>query len=198
MSGRDKIVASIWERAGGRRRLLLLFLMIVPSLMAANVMYTLLPPRGGVILNSIGTALFALLFSWISVGFWSATAGLMVSLRRYDRFALTLGCPDELVLPDGVRTAVLFPVYNEDAHEVTEGIRTVWQSLRSIGMEGSFDFFILSDSTNPEAWVQEEEAWYNLCREENAFGRIFYRHRKSNLKRKSGNVADFCRRWGRN
>ena len=29
------------------------------------------------------------------------------------------------------------------------------------------------------------------------FGRIFYRRRKVRLERKSGNVADFCRRWGR-
>ena len=31
-----------------------------------------------------------------------------------------------------------------------------------------------------------------------AFDRIFYRHRRVNIKRKSGNIADFCRRWGRN
>ncbi len=30
------------------------------------------------------------------------------------------------------------------------------------------------------------------------FGRIFYRHRRPNIKRKSGNIADFCRRWGKN
>src|SRR5439155_7687527 len=35
------------------------------------------------------------------------------------------------------------------------------------------------------------------CRETNGFGRIFYRRRRIRLKRKSGNVADFCRRWGR-
>jgi membrane glycosyltransferase len=182
--------------AGGRRRLILLVLIVAPSLLAADVMHTLLPPRGGVILNSIGTALFAVLFSWISVGFWSALAGFFVSLRRCDRFALTLGCPQSLDLPGDVRTALLFPVYNEDARMVAEGIRTVRRSLRAIGLEERFDVFILSDSTNPDAWVREEEAWHTLCREENAFGRIFYRRRKSNLKRKSGNVADFCRRWG--
>ena len=30
------------------------------------------------------------------------------------------------------------------------------------------------------------------------FGRIFYRHRRVNIKRKSGNIADFLRRWSRN
>ncbi len=32
----------------------------------------------------------------------------------------------------------------------------------------------------------------------NGFGRIFYRWRQHRIKRKSGNIADFCRRWGRN
>src|SRR5690606_26486291 len=45
--------------------------------------------------------------------------------------------------------------------------------------------------------AQEEAAWATWCRDAAAFDRIFYRRRKVRLKRKSGNVADFCRRWGR-
>ncbi len=197
-AGHDAIQAAVWERRGARRRLLLLALIIFPSLFAADVMHSLLPPRGGALLNGIVTALFALLFAWISVGFWSSAAGVMIMLRRYDRFDVTLGCPGGLDLPADCRTALLFPVYNEDARDVAEGVRTIWQNLRDVDTGGHFDVFILSDSTNPEVWVQEEEAWHALCREENAFGRIFYRRRKKNLKRKSGNIADFCRRWGAN
>ena len=42
----DKTVHAVWERAGGRRRLLLLALIIVPSLLAARTMYSLLPHKG--------------------------------------------------------------------------------------------------------------------------------------------------------
>ena len=56
----------------------------------------------------------------------------------------------------------------------------------------------LSDTTQPDIWLQEEVAWAELCVELSAFGRIFYRHRRPNIKRKSGNIADFCRRWGKN
>src|SRR5690606_5768791 len=42
----------------------------------------------------------------------------------------------------------------------------------------------------------EMAAWRTLCQELEAFGRIFYRWRKIRVKRKTGNVADFCRRWG--
>lgn len=194
----DLIIKSIWARFGRRRRLVLLILVILPSLFAAQVMFSLLPAKSGLILNGIMTALFAVLFGWISVGFWSSLAGIVVLLKRYDRFSVTRGLPDSAELPTDFRTAVLFPVYNENSRQVGEGIRTVLQSLRAMGADGHFDIFILSDSNQPDAWVAEEETWHDLCREEEAFGQLFYRHRKFNLKRKSGNIADFCRRWGRN
>ena len=195
----DKTVHAVWERAGGRRRLLLLALIIVPSLLAARTMYSLLPHKGASGLELAMTILFAVLFAWISVGFWSAAAGALVMLRGYDRFSPTLACPPDLDLPDpAVRTALLFPVYNEDVRRFMAGIRTVLHSLRATGMADRFDIFILSDSTNPEAWIEEEEAWYHFCRDEDAFTHVFYRRRKNNVKRKSGNIADFCRRWGAN
>ena len=187
-----------WQTAGNRRRVVLLALIILPSILAAMVMWSLLPSGAGYVLKVIITLLFAVLFSWISVGFWSSLAGLFIMLCRVDKFSLTADLPREYALPDDFRTALLFPVYNEDARMVAEGIRTVFHALRQLGLEKQFDLFILSDSTSPDAWVREEEAWYDLCREENAFERIFYRRRKINLKRKSGNIADFCRRWGAN
>jgi membrane glycosyltransferase len=45
--------------------------------------------------------------------------------------------------------------------------------------------------------VKEEEAWFDWCRAVGGFGRIFYRRRRARVKRKSGNIADFCRRFGR-
>jgi membrane glycosyltransferase len=196
MTPDDQMVQSCWQRVATRRRLILAALVILPTIFAAQVMFTLLPPTNGLILKSVLTALFALLFGWISIGFWSSLAGVMALLRRYDRFSLTASREGQLT--SAARTAILFPIYNEDSRRVAEIIRTVWQSLREIGRDDLFDIFILSDSNKPDAWVAEEESWYTLCREERAFGRIFYRHRKFNLKRKSGNIADFCRRWGRN
>ncbi|MCZ3133211.1 glycosyltransferase, partial [Acinetobacter baumannii] len=59
-----------------------------------------------------------------------------------------------------------------------------------------FDFFVLSDSGNPDLRTAETDAWMETCRAVNGFGRIFYRWRRHRVKRKTGNVADFCRRWG--
>ncbi|CAK7011120.1 MAG: Glucans biosynthesis glucosyltransferase H [Desulfovibrio sp.] len=187
-----------WSVAGNKRRLVLLALIIIPSLFSSSVMYTLLPNTTGAVMKILITLLFAVLFSWISIGFWSSLAGAYIMLRRVDTYRVTAELPESCELPDSFRTALLFPVYNEDARMVAEGIRSVYASIRRLGLEKYYDVFILSDSTNPEAWVREEEAWHMLVREENAYGKIFYRRRKSNLKRKSGNIADFCRRWGAN
>ena len=99
--------------------------------------------------------------------------------------------------PD-MRTAILVPVCNEDIARVCAGLKATYKSLEATGKLGHFDFFILSDTSNPDLWVAEEIAWYETCKELTAFDRIFYRHRRVNIKRKSGNIADFCRRWGRN
>ncbi|MDR2827016.1 MAG: glucans biosynthesis glucosyltransferase MdoH [Candidatus Adiutrix intracellularis] len=198
MSEKKYISQDIWERFGTRRRLLLLILVIVPSIFAAEVMFSLLPPQSGNWLNGIITTLFAILFSWISIGFWSSLAGVLVMVRKCDRFAAVPAALTGQNLPGDFRTALLFPVYNEDIRKVAEGVRTVWRNLRQKKLDHHFDLYILSDTTDPDVWVTEEEAWYDLILSEGASGRLFYRRRKSNLKKKSGNIADFCRRWGIN
>lgn len=194
--GRDKRVD--WQAAGRGRRTLLLALTLLPSFAAAYALYSLMPTKENLPLKILMVMLFAVLSGWIAMGFWSAVAGMVMLLRRYDSFDVVSGLPPEYRLPGAVRAAILFPVYNEDTHKVMAGVRTVWRSLRELDAERHFDLFVLSDSTDPEAWVREEEAWYGLCSEEDAFDNIFYRRRKINRKGKSGNIADFCRRWGAN
>ena len=84
------------------------------------------------------------------------------------------------------------PVYNEDVARVFSGVR----AIRRIRPGPDFDFYILSDSTDPANWVAEEVAWQALRRELGAGAHIFYRHRPRNIGRKSGNIQDFCENWG--
>ena len=79
----------------------------------------------------------------------------------------------------------------------TKGLRATYESLERTGQLERFDFFILSDSTDPDKWVEEERRWYDLVRELDALGRIYYRRRLFNEGRKSGNVRDFLNTWGR-
>jgi membrane glycosyltransferase len=72
-------------------------------------------------------------------------------------------------------------------------------SLAATGELDRFDFFILSDTSDPDTCVAEIDAWNDLRETLLEFGtepRIFYRHRRRRVKRKSGNIDDFCRRWG--
>jgi membrane glycosyltransferase len=98
---------------------------------------------------------------------------------------------------DGVSTAVIFPIYNEDSVRVLEGLRATYESLARTGRLEHFDFFILSDSTNPDCWVEEESRWSELVRDLDALGKIYYRRRLFNEERKSGNVRDFLNAWGK-
>ena len=93
-------------------------------------------------------------------------------------------------------TAIVMPIFNEDVARVFQGLRVIFESLEKTGRGQSFDFFILSDSHEPNHWIAEEMAWLDLCKQVSGFGRIFYRKRRVRLHHKSGNIADFCRRWG--
>jgi membrane glycosyltransferase len=94
-------------------------------------------------------------------------------------------------------TAVVFPIYNENVDRVYEGLRATYESLQKTGLHEHFDFFILSDSTDPDKWVEEERCWFDLTRELDALGKIYYRRRLDNEGRKSGNIRDFLNAWGR-
>ena len=188
-----------WENAARLRRLLLLALIIATSVIASGHMADILPHRGSTRLEFVIVLVFATLFAWISIGFWEAMAGLFTLARRVDRFSITLGVEGDFSLEGtGVRTAILIPVANEEPDRVFAGIKATYQSLENTGQLRYFDFYILSDSSDPDRWVEEEMAWAETCRSLRAFNRIFYRRRRANLKRKSGNIADFCRRWGKN
>ena len=179
----------------------MLFILITgTTLIAGSYMARILPHQGRTGLELALVSFFILLFAWISIGFWTALLGFIILLRRYDRFALsnTIGETDSAAAPESERTAILVPIYNEDVDRVFAGINATFHSLLAIGRIDAFDIFILSDTTDPDTWLQEEVAWAELCLELDGFGRIFYRHRRPNIKRKSGNIADFCRRWGKN
>jgi membrane glycosyltransferase len=142
--------------------------------------------------------LFPLLFGQIAIGFTLALLGFFDWLRGGDPLHVMRrpwrAKENEQPL---AATAIVVPVYNEDVARVSAGIANMWRSLDQTGQIEHFDFYLCSDSNNADRWVEEECAWLSLCRRFNAFGKIFYRKRRHAINGKSGNVADFCRRWGK-
>ena len=143
-------------------------------------------------------AVFPLLFSQIAIGFVLALFGVFYRMRGCDRHHVMRGKwrEQEESIPLAA-TAIVVPVYNEDVGRVSRGIANMWRSLEKTGQLENFDFYICSDSTDADHWIEEECAWLSLCQQLNAFGQIFYRKRRHRINGKSGNVADFCRRWGK-
>lgn len=143
-------------------------------------------------------ALHGILFAHISFGFCTALFGFFAR-RTNDRTArLTATLEGESSpTPVDAPTAILFPIYNESVDEVFANVRATYRSLERSGQLEAFDLFILSDSRDPDKWVDEEVAWQRLCREFGAFGRIHYRHRRENTNKKAGNISDFLQHWGK-
>ena len=146
--------------------------------------------------STILFGLFVILFLLISIGCVMGIFGFVLRL---------FGDPDRLTKVgeyhsksiEGISTAIVFPTYNEEVARVLEGLRATYLSLEQTGHLERFDFFILSDSTDPGKWVEEERRWCELVTELDALGKIHYRRRVLNEGKKSGNVSDFLNAWGR-
>ncbi|KLK92282.1 glucosyltransferase [Microvirga vignae] len=133
-------------------------------------------------------ALFTVNFSWIAVAFTSALLGFFALLRQ----------PRPAPLPTSLqaRTAIVMPVYNEQTSRTYAALEAIYESVEATGLGESFDYFILSDSTNSDAWIAEERAFLDLRERLGPKARFYYRHRAKNHHRKAGNIADFVSRWG--
>ncbi|MES2407859.1 MAG: glucans biosynthesis glucosyltransferase MdoH [Pseudomonadota bacterium] len=185
-----------WQVAATVRRMVLLVLIIAQVYLSTSVMASVLPYHGHRLLEIAILILFAILSGWVSVGFWTAMMGFVLKLRGGDRYAISATTVTDGPIDKHARTAVIMPICNENVARVFAGLRATYESLGRSGELQHFDFFILSDSNSADNRVAEVHAWLDLCGAVQGFGRVFYRWRQHRVKRKSGNVADFCRRWG--
>ncbi|MEI6564354.1 MAG: glucans biosynthesis glucosyltransferase MdoH [bacterium] len=185
-------------RRSGRRQAFFFTSVVVLTGLATWVMADILW-RGGVSRIEMAVLiLFVPLFGMVTLGFMQAVCGFFILLRRKDPYSISRTIPDAMPLPgDMPATAIAVPIFNEDVSRVYEGLRVIYLDLVRSGHIGRFDIFILSDSNDPNKWIEEEVAWIDLCKQVKGFGRIFYRKRRLGLNRKSGNISDFLRRWGR-
>jgi membrane glycosyltransferase len=186
------------ERITRRRMSVLTFVVFITGL-ASLLMADLLwgsPLKGWA---GLVWLLFTVLFAFVAFGAAHAFFGFLVRRRRQkDPCAIGRSLPagEEDTIPLAP-TAVVMPVYNESPDRIFAGLEAIYRSLERTGQLEHFHFFILSDSTSPDQWVEEELGWARLVSRLGAVGRLFYRRRRMNSNKKAGNIADFCRRWGR-
>ncbi|WP_341960509.1 glucans biosynthesis glucosyltransferase MdoH [Pseudomonas sp. RC10] len=207
-----------WRTVGSIRRYILLILMLGQTIVAGFYMKGILPYQGWSLvsfdeisrqtlwqtavqvmpyaLQTTILLMFGILFCWVSAGFWTALMGFLELLTGRDKYRISGASAGNEPIEAGARTALVMPICNEDVPRVFAGLRATFESVAATGDLDRFDFFVLSDTNETDIAVAEQQAWLDVCRETNGFGRIFYRRRRRRVKRKSGNLDDFCRRWG--
>ncbi|SFM91409.1 membrane glycosyltransferase [Izhakiella capsodis] len=207
-----------WRYVGTIRRYILLILTVMQTVVATWYMKTILPYQGWALIDPMDMLhqnwqqsfvqllpyilqtgilfLFAILFCWVSAGFWTALMGFLQLLIGKDKYSISYNTVGDEPINPAHRTALIMPICNEDVERVFAGLRATWESVVSTGEARNFDVFILSDSYNPDIAIAEQKAWMELIDDVDGEGKIFYRRRRRRVKRKSGNIDDFCRRWG--
>jgi membrane glycosyltransferase len=156
-------------------------------------MYEVVQVGGVTALEWMVLLLFVTLFAWIAFSFSSALAGFAVLLlSSKDPFDIDSAAP---LPPVASRNAMLLPTYNEDPYRIMARLRAMHESVDQTGYGSSFDWFVLSDSTDPGIWIAEEKCFLQF-RRKTATANIYYRHRRENTARKSGNIEDWIKRFG--
>jgi len=138
--------------------------------------------------------LFAILFCWVFAGFWTALMDFLQLLIGKDKCSIFSTIKGDELLNPAHRTASIMPICNEDVERVFACLRPTYESVAATDELEHFDIYVLSDSYDPDICAAEQKAWMKLYHD--VGGRIFYRRRRRRMKRKSGNIDDFCRRWG--
>jgi membrane glycosyltransferase len=184
------------------RRVLLIALVALGAAVGTDYMVDILPGHGAGWAEQGLLVLFGILFAWISAGFWTALMGTWVLLLGRDRHAVTnalRGDGARAVIPADARTAIIMPICNENVPTVFAGLRATAESLARSDAADRFAFFVLSDTNDPDTRVAEQMAWGRLVQtlqDDGVAVRVHYRWRRHRTRRKAGNVADFCRRFG--
>jgi membrane glycosyltransferase len=155
----------------------------------AYEMYKVVEVGGVTPLEWVLLFLFVANFSWIALACMSAFAGF---------FWLLLFSRKRSLPPVSLRqrTAIVMPVYNEAPARIFAALEAMIEEVEARGRGRAFEWFFLSDTTDPEIFVAEEQAFLAMRERLGQSCRLFYRHRPKNLNRKSGNTEEFVTRWG--
>jgi len=180
-----------------RRRAL--FAVLVGATMAAVLWLAIVavPPF------SAGAIAFLILFTitlpWSVIGFWNATIGFLIMRFCHDPAVAVNPMAasirgDEPVLAS---TAILMCIRNESPNQVTRNLQPLMDGLVEARVAHLFHVYVLSDSSDPAIVAAEASCFEAFIGKWRGTIPITYRRRTVNTAFKSGNVRDFCDRWGK-
>lgn len=181
----------------GRR---VLFAVLVIGAIAAMLwlMAKALAPGGFSLADALVFFMFAITLPWTVIGFWNAVIGLLV-LRLSDD-------PTRAVMPASARirgdepitasTAIVMCIRNEVPERVIRNLQPLMAELETAGCADRFHMYILSDTSQPDVAIAEEQQFAALAARWKGRLEVTYRRRAVNTGFKAGNIRDFCDRWG--
>jgi membrane glycosyltransferase len=181
-----------------RRRAL--FAVLVATTMAAVLWLALVavPPY------SAGAIAFLVLFTitlpWSVIGFWNATIGFLIMRLCHDPAVAVNPMAasirgDEPVIAS---TAILMCIRNENPDQVTRNLQPLLEGLVHTHAAHLFHVYVLSDSSDPAIVAAETNCFDTFTAKWQSTIPVTYRRRAVNTAFKSGNIRDFCDRWGKN
>ncbi|WP_246160082.1 glucans biosynthesis glucosyltransferase MdoH [Aureimonas fodinaquatilis] len=162
----------------------------VLAVLAGVLFATVITANGATWLHFVQIGLLIVCCVWLAWGFNTAVAGIFFSRAHKRRRAGVLPAVSRN------RTAILMPVYNEDAGAVMARVAAMLEGLRRIRRLAGFDFFVLSDSTRADCVDEERRTVFEVAGALETGTHLYYRHREKNTNRKAGNVAEFVTQQG--
>jgi membrane glycosyltransferase len=178
--GRDRLT---WPRA------VLLILAVIATAVFARLLYQVLSVVQLTMLQGVFLVLCTMCFAWIALGTSSAVLGFFTMRSGRDPAQLDAATVQ-------ARTALLFPVYQEDTALIAATIECIARELVVLGAERQFDIFVLSDSRLGGIKARELRAVRFLRRRLRDACPVYYRCRTQNVGKKAGNIADWVQRFG--
>jgi len=196
-SGDEAAVASIilpaWRPA--------VFFLCVAATMAGFLWLAAfaLSPGGIGTLDLVLLVLIAVTLPWYVIGFWNAAIGLAIMRFAADPVAAVTPVArrvrgDEPIVAS---TAILLCIRNEPPERVARLLEPMLHGLAAHGMGERFHVYVLSDTSDSAIAAAEERHFAALAQTWRGRVALTYRRRTGNVGFKAGNIADFCRRWGR-
>jgi membrane glycosyltransferase len=181
-----------------RRRAL--FAILVATTMAAVLWLALVavPPYSAGAIAFL--ALFTITLPWSVIGFWNATIGFLIMRFCHDPAVAVnpMAASIHGDEPVTASTAILMCIRNENPDQVTRNLQPLMDGLVQARVAHLFHVYVLSDTSDPAIVAAETNCidafiakWRNTIP-------VTYRRREVNTAFKSGNIRDFCDRWGKN
>ncbi|WP_053228461.1 glucans biosynthesis glucosyltransferase MdoH [Spirochaeta cellobiosiphila] len=138
------------------------------------------------LIKGISLALFTLNLAWIGLSCATSLIGFLSchGIKHWKEASL-----------GSSKTAIVMPIYNEDISDSFSSLYVMAEELIEKGLTSYFEICILSDSSDPDC-ISRERAVFSNMKDRLEEIPIWYRHRKDNIGKKVGNIADFVQNWG--